>query len=168
MLVSNIGQTQTANAQLTHNQRAQRFTTGAHATGYFLSTVDVKFHEAPTNLTVKLMRGSPAGIEVATLTNPGTLAAGDLTFTAPEGTLLEPSTNYWLVFAATTGSISRMTLGTEDEGGLPGWSIHNHSQRKSKTGMASWEAFTNAPLLHPVEGHPEHGDRAVEAGDADV
>ena len=134
VLVSNIGQT--AHATLGCDLMAggslgcgQAFTTGAHASGYLLSNVEMKFVTAPTNVSVQLRTELPSdgGALVATLTNPGTLAAGDLTFTAPEGTLLEASTRYWLIITGDSGKMSETSSNGEDTGGLDNWSVSDFS-----------------------------------------
>ena len=84
VLVSNIGQSTSTTRAFSDVDSAQAFTTGSNAKGYTLTNVEVKFPVAPgSDLRVRLLQDTPTGTNVATLTNPTSLVAGDLTFTAP-------------------------------------------------------------------------------------
>ncbi len=127
VLVSNIGQSATPyQGGVLTSAHAQEFTTGTDPAT--LTSVDVKFQHGPdSNLRVRVRQGSPTGTVVATLTNPTTLAAADLTFTAPANTTLSASTKYYVVLSTTTGggTLSLTLSDGEDTGGQTGWSIAN-------------------------------------------
>ena len=168
VMVSNIGQAASSGTNdLVTRRWAQRLGTGAHDTGYVLSTVEVKFSTMPTNVSVKLMRGSSIGgaVEVATLTNPDSLVAGDLTFTVPSKTLLERSTHYWVVVEADAGTLARTLSTDEDQGGLGGWTIHRNSQQQVKA-TSVWSSLS-AALMIRLNGTENPGTRPSQARRAD-
>ena len=74
-LVSNVGQDEFGNAELVGDDLAQSFTTGTNATGYTLSSIELRLDSfvSTSTPTVKLYRGSANGTEVATLTGPAML-----------------------------------------------------------------------------------------------
>ena len=127
VLVSSIGQTASPAPQDLNNFTvSQDFTTGSNANGYALTSVEVGFPAAPNaTVRVRLLQGSRSGSVHATLTNPSSLAAGNLAFTAPAGgTTLAASTTYAVVIDnATTGTVSPTSSTSEDAGGAAGWSI---------------------------------------------
>ena len=100
-LVSNIGQTAaTTTSKLpSQNELAQGFRAGSHAA---LSSIAIKFGgsfgggAAPT---MTLHSGNPNSTAIATLGGPGWVGDGtrNYTYTAPAGTVLAASTNYFVV-----------------------------------------------------------------------
>ncbi len=152
-LVSNLGQsTDGLGTPLSTHDVAQRFTAGSHTTGYRLSSVTLAFDPAPSNLTVKVGTGTAQSIagkagtgcdslasdSCVTLTNPSSLTAGNITFTAPAGTELTKQTNYWVVVEG-TGGRSRATISpNQDSGSAAGWSIFNSSANRVATSTGSF------------------------------
>ena len=125
VLVSNIGQAATSTFTLNQQAWAHSFKTGPNVTGYTLPSIDVKFGAAPNStVRVRLLEGDHGGSLHANLTNPSSLAAGDLTFAAPAGTTLAASTRYTIVVdSATSGTLSLASTDTIDAGGARGWGI---------------------------------------------
>ncbi|MYD93111.1 MAG: hypothetical protein F4Y02_05340, partial [Chloroflexi bacterium] len=164
VLVSNIGQSATHNRAFSGLDSAQVFRTGAGTGGYTLESVEVKFHSASaSDLRVRLHQGTPTGTVVATLTHPSSLAAGNLTFTAPAGTTLEASTTYVLVLdTTTTGAVSTTNLTGEDPGGAPGWSI----MKGQSSGGGRWR--DGRRLLIRVNGSAAPPAVTIAAGTSPV
>ena len=143
-LVSNIGQTSGASSSLGLFDNAQGFTTGANATGYTLTSVEVKFSSAPSGVSVKIATGLPSSTtEVATLTNPSSLGSGNNTFTAPEGTRLAANTTYWVVVEGSSGDIVTTDSDAEDSGGSTGWSVANSGNYRDDTSTGMWTGGQN-------------------------
>ena len=130
-LVSNIGQTATAVEGFTTRDYAQSFTTGTNATGYTLTSIELKLGSSPgvaTTPTVKLFRVSANGTEVATLTGPAMLDASNTekayTFTRSSTVNLLTSTTYWVVAEGASGVSWTSTAATsEDITPAAGWGI---------------------------------------------
>ena len=109
--------------------RAQQFTTGSNTGGYNLSSVDVISEDSEGDeFTVDVYTvdadGFPDTLH-ASLTSPGSFAAGTLNFTAPSGTMLAADTTY-TVLIEHSGTFVRLDTTTsdgEDSGGAAGWSI---------------------------------------------
>ena len=174
VLVSTIAQAESAASHLSSFDAAQGFTTGSNATGYFLHDVEVRFgtEETPAGLTVKLATGLPSATNtVTTLTNPATLATGNLKFTAPADTVLDPSTEYWVVVAGTAGTVVFTGSDAEDEGGLDDWSVgdgnyirgsNNNWRAESATrlirvsGLANPARAPSAPTAPTVTARSSH------------
>ena len=141
-LVSNIGQsTASALTSVTDLQPiSQRFSTGADAESYFLSSVDVVSHRSGINFSVKVCTvgsGNAPTSDCIDLTAPFSINAGTNSFTAPAGTSLAPSTTYSLFITGPTfgggdASVLKGTLAdNEDAGHASGWSIANAYERLS-------------------------------------
>ena len=82
-LVSNVGQDRFDSADLAISDYAQSFTTGANATGYTLSSIELNLDSrgagGSTNTpTVKLFSGSANGTEVSTFAGPAMLDASSV------------------------------------------------------------------------------------------
>ena len=152
VLVSNIGQAATSTFTLNQQAWAHSFKTGPNVTGYALPSIDVKFGAAPNStVRVRLLEGDHGGSLHANLTNPSSLAAGDLTFTAPAGTTLAASTRYTIVVdSATSGTLSLASTDTIDAGGARGWGIgdsgHECASPCSST-TPSWSAKASEMLF---------------------
>ena len=130
-LVSNIGQGSTLTREFS-TRGAQRFTTGSHATGYTLSTVDVVSADAEgTSFEAKVCTVDGGDHPTSTCTNlagPASFAAGTIIFTAPANTVLAPATTYTVVLTpdselGTTVNYGLTTADGEDAGLADGWSI---------------------------------------------
>ena len=150
-LISNIGKTNNGNVASAQVDSAQGFTTGAHSNGYTLGSVEVVAIAAlGSNVRARVTSGTPGGSTIATLTNPASLAAGTLTFSAPSGTTLAASTTYYVVLDTTrTGSIGYTNNTSEDSGGASGWSIEDNRQLK---GSGNWQPPSGGPLRIRVNG----------------
>ena len=155
VLVSNINQTATLSTVLNNTAVAQQFTTGSNATGYSLTSIEVKFGTVPNStVRVRLLVGDHDGSAHATLTTPASLAVGNITFTAPStGTTLAASTTYTVIVdSATSGALSEASTDAEDSGGAPGWSIADGSHQSSSGG--AWTASASEMLIR-VHGHAD-------------
>ena len=130
-LVSNIGQGSTLTREFS-TRGAQRFTTGPHATGYTLSSVDVVSADAEgTSFEAKVCTVDGGDHPTSTCTNlagPASFAAGTIIFTAPANTVLAPATTYTVLLTpdselGTTVNYGLTTADGEDAGLADGWSI---------------------------------------------
>ena len=119
-LVSNVGQTTTNAYSLGSSDFAQSFTTGANATGYTLSSIELKLDSSNSTATpaVKLYSGSANGTaEATTFTGPAMLDAAsskNYAFTPTSTVTLLGSTTYWVVAEATTDVRWNVTGVSED------------------------------------------------------
>ena len=166
-LVSNLGQTDAGTgfdlAGSTGGHYAQSFTTGN--IGATLSGVTVDFSAAASGVTVTLRTGvsaSSIGTTVDTLTNPESLAAGDLTFTASANIRLSASTTYWVVIAGTTGRVQGTPSDSEDLGAATGWTIADGSRQKWPSDFA-FSRTSGSALSIRVEGVPHTAPSAPSA-----
>ena len=123
-------------------QQTHALTTGSHTTGYTLASVELKFSRAPSSdVRVRILDGTygqalPGTTTIATLTNPSSLTAGKLTFTAPAGTTLAAGTTYVInVDAATSGNLNVTAAVREDPGGEPDWSIADFTSTSQIVGV---------------------------------
>ena len=167
VLVSNIGQDEFSADGFIDYELAQSFTTGTHAAGYTLTSVELrlshKAEEPPRNdnnlPTVRLLSGSATGTEVAVLTGSGEVTIDDegseYTFTAPANTTLSMSTAYWVV--AVSGVNSEVSWGYTDTGnedGTPavGWTISNNGESRDRGTTDSFDSFEDSPYMIRVNG----------------
>ncbi len=134
--VSNLGQSN-ATAASASSSRAQAFTTGTHAPGYNLSSVQIGYRDlegdafSATVWTVD-SSGNPSTLRYS-LTPPisfptiTTSVVQPLTFTAPAGATLEANTTYTIMMTVTVNNVTigYTTSDAEDVGASPGWSIRN-------------------------------------------
>ena len=125
------------------NRHAQAFTTGTAANSYTVTRVQVRFASVSSSTSASAViredDGGQPGALVATLVNPGSFTSGSNTFTAPENTVLEPGTTYWLSIheGVDPRFVVRVTT-RNTETGLPGWSIaDNHLEREEDDDI--WE-----------------------------
>ena len=150
-VVSNLKQGNVTRSSLTAIDAAQSFT----GTGGSLSAIKVKFFSAPSGVTVTLRTGvsaSSAGTTVATLTNPSSLVAGDLSFTAPANTTLNATTTYWVVVEGTGGEVRFTGSDAEDSGAATGWSIGNKSRTRLASSTAGFSTEPDDVVMLSVEG----------------
>ena len=144
VLVSNTAETAVGGSS---NFLAQSFETGANATGYTVTEIQVRVSTATSRSTLLTIReddGGEPGALVATFINPASPTSQSLnTFTAPANTTLEASTTYWISVNEGISS-SRMSFAAtsgDDETGEMGWSIGNDRlYRGSET--SNWETDT--------------------------
>ncbi len=151
VLISNIGKSNNDHVRFLSWNSAQGFATGAHSDGYTLESVEVvAIARLSSDVRVRGRSGTPGGSTIATLTNPWSLAAGTLTFSAPTGTTLAASTTYYVVLDNTIhGGVGTTSHTTEDSGGAPGWSLENDRQRSP--GTDTWTSHQH-PLRIRVNG----------------
>ena len=152
-LISNIGKANSGNAAFSAGNSAQGFTTGASPAGYTLDSIElVAIAALDSRIRVLVRETSPSGTRVASLSNPSSVAAGTLTFSAPSGSTLAASTTYYVVLenpgTITDGSLGITTSTAEDSGGRPGWSIEDTRRRSSGS---TWSSVSN-PLRIRVNG----------------
>ena len=134
-LVSNLAQPEASEAGTASSTFAQEFTTGSAPEGYTLSSIEARMNVSPNAAQRATIRaelwsgatGSGPGAKVASLAVPVSIPAKTVvSFTAPAGTALMPSTPYYFV-VYTLGGFSMRVGNTqsdsEDSGGQPGWSI---------------------------------------------
>ena len=154
-LVSTIGQTRGGNATVGRLQDltlayAQQFTTGTDEDGYTISEVVAKLEDVGGDSSPRVSiysdssesrSGSQPGTILYALTNPSSPTNGSNTFTASADATLAKETKYWVVFgnsstgttAADRYAVARTIPynGSEDEGGVSGWSIANSYRYKT-------------------------------------
>ncbi|WP_419908707.1 choice-of-anchor R domain-containing protein [Candidatus Poriferisodalis sp.] len=139
-LVSNIGQSDVGGINfLTSRLQAQGFTTGDHASGYGLMSIEVDTSAvgAPAGVRVELWSAASDGTpdaKLGNLTVPSTISSGATTFAAPTGTWLRANTTYFVVLYRASGSGGTMRTTdatTEDSGAASGWSLQNQYWRAS-------------------------------------
>ena len=143
---------------------AQGFTTGSNETGYKLKNVQLfLFRQTATDdlPTVKIFSGSATGTEEVTLTTPITTQTGDrveITFPAPENSMLDMSTHYWVVAEADSGDIRWYDTITNHNTQLAmGWSLDDQGQFRDATSTGSFSilnANANRHFQIAIDGAP--------------
>ena len=135
VLVSNIGQTATGNATVNKADSAIRIYTGSNADGYVIHSVALEFAESlgdPTGIKVSMWSNHKPGkynrpkTEIFAFANPSSIEARLAEFTAPDDTILDPETSYWLMIERTgdTALKFRETASdSEDSISEAGWDI---------------------------------------------
>ena len=154
-LVSNTAETAVGGSS---NFLAQSFETGANATGYTVTEVQIRVSTATsrsTSLRIREDDGGEPGALVATFMNPASPTSQSLnTFTAPANTTLEASTTYWI--SVNEGiSLSRMSYSAtsgDDETGEMGWSIGNDRLWRGSE-SSNWEDDA-VNLVLAIKGTP--------------
>ena len=138
VLVSNTGKRAKSRATVHHADSAIRIITGPNPEGYVLYSVALRFAEVPSNLsdvqvslwskgTVRSNLPRPEA-ELFAFTNPSTIGAGLAEFTAPQGTVLDPLTGYYVVIENGGDAPIRLwETGADGEDAISaaGWSIGN-------------------------------------------
>ena len=159
VLVSNLGQTGVVRSgRLLDNDYAQAFTTGDNATGYTLTSIELRFNTDGDNSTprAKLYSGSANGTEVSTLTGPSSLvsfSARNYTFTPSSTVTLLTSATYWVVVEGNTGNTRVVTNDSTGEDGTSatGWGIGDLKEFRSASSTGSFTT-ESAPLHIRVNG----------------
>ena len=155
-LVSNFGQADGGTGNFVQHDHAQAFTTGANAGGYTLTGVDFSFPQINDGgLAGKLAAeirsdssGAPGAV-VATLTKPGTIAAGTNSFTH-SGVALAANTTYWAVLDVTlvllpgANTIRNTASDAEDAGGADGWTIADDGHYRTWNTSGAWTSFSQS------------------------
>ena len=155
VLVSNIGH-HTSSESLPSFDVAQAFTTGANATGYTLTSIELRIETSvSTTPTVKLYSGSATGTEEATLTGPPMLAGigtAIYAFTPSSAVTLLGSTTYWVVVESAPAWI-QTSLFTEIGTPATGWSIANGYGFRDASSTGSFTASTTGAYQIRVNGN---------------
>ena len=145
-LVSNVGQTTNGLTGLVQFDLAQSFTTGTNATGYTLTSIELRLNsiQSSDTPTVKLYSGSAIGTEVDTLSGPAMLDAtgtNNYTFTPSSTVTLLMSTTYWVVAEANTGNARWLSTGTgEDATPATDWGIGDRRELRAASFTDSFDA----------------------------
>ena len=155
-LVSNFGQANGGTGNFVQHDHAQAFTTGANAGGYTLTGVDFSFPQINDGalagkLTAEIRSDSSGapGAVVATLTKPGTIAAGTNSFTHA-GVALAANTTYWAVLDVTlvllpgANTIQNTASDAEDAGGADGWTIADEGHYRTWNTSGAWTSFSQS------------------------
>ncbi len=155
-LVSNSGQANGGTGNFVQHDHAQAFTTGANAGGYTLTGVDFSFPQINDGalagkLTAEIRSDSSGapGAVVATLTKPGTIAAGANSFTHA-GVALAANTTYWAVLDVTlvllpgANTIQNTASDAEDAGGADGFTIADDGHYRTWNTSGAWTSFSQA------------------------
>ena len=163
-LVSNFVQTAVSAATSTYGTYVQdgsqervlatQFTTGSGADSYTLSSIAVKTPAGQVASSGKVVAelwsaaastNNPPDAKVHDLVEPDVSAgANTVTFTAPPGATMEPSTQYYLVVYTTDTTVFQMQqTASDDEDGTPaaGWSIEDgqaHYMSARSPDQGSW------------------------------
>ena len=128
-LVSNTGQSPSAQATITSAPYRMGFKLGSHGQGYEISGVSIDLAAAPSSLTVSLWMGLAPGSGAAgaqtklfDFENPPSFKAGLNEFTAPAEAFAYQNVDYFIVLSdfGDSLSINRTTSDDEDAGGEPG------------------------------------------------
>ncbi|MDE0383887.1 MAG: hypothetical protein OXI22_08395, partial [Defluviicoccus sp.] len=162
-LVSNLGQTGSGGREIAGFDLAQKFTTGANPAGYALTGVDIRLLTLPGPESdaprVRVVRRAATGsgpdvvARLAAETSPIPAAAqAAYTFTASAGTLLRPSTDYWVVVEAAPGGGGDITVATalsdeEDAGAAAGWSIDDRGLERSRGSTGDFAAVEESLMI---------------------
>ena len=178
MLISNIGQTDDDRLDLGTDNFAQAFTTGTHATGYRLTSVEVQF--ADVTQVVSYSVGIWSSDEVVNpshdgdnvhepLANLGTLTCPTLVIFAypvykctTPGIDLAAETTYLFQIGGTSGAANGLQATNsdgEDSGGASGWSIANNSISRNNGSDGSWTSSSSEQLKIRINGAEKSTNR---------
>ena len=151
VLVSNTGKRAKSRATVHHSDSALRIITGSNPEGYVLHSVAMRFSEAPispSDVRVSLWSKGTVGsriprpeAELFAFTNPSTIRAGLAEFTAPQGTVLDPLTGYYIVIENGGDAPVRLwETGADGEDAISaaGWSIGNIRLFRPKDLTGRW------------------------------
>ena len=155
-LVSNVEQPGGAHQTLEDNDYAQSFTTGTNATGYTLTSIELRLNsESSTDTpTVKLHSGSANGTEVATLTGPAMLDADttkNYAFTPTSTVTVRMSTTFAVVVEGDT-NWSFALAGGEDATSAAGWEISDDKEFREADSTGSFTVTSRFPFQIRVNG----------------
>ena len=121
-LVSNTGQSPSAQATITSAPYRMGFKLGSHGQGYEISGVSIDLAAAPDSLTVSLWMGFAPGsgdfgarTKLFDFENPPSFKAGLNTFTAPAGGFAYQNVAYFIVLSDFGDSLSIMQTTSDDE-----------------------------------------------------
>ena len=180
VLVSNIGQSDDGDQEISNNEMAVGFTTGGTTGGYTLGSIEILIQLATStfdiaDLTVTLWNEDPVtndrpGSSIATLTNPGSISANEVaTFTAPTNTTLAADTDYFVHLShsglGNTFEIERTNSSDEDNTSAAGWKIHDERLWRTRGSDNTWNT-SNRILKIRVNGTAAGGTPPPPSTDA--
>ena len=150
VLVSNIGQAEEDVMEFGFHDVAQPFTTGTHAAGYTLTSIQLRLDTTTgtTPPTVRLHSGSATGTRVATFAGPASLtpnSTANYPFT-PTGTVtLSMGTTYWVVAEGGSSGVSWWTTVSDDEDATSAvdWSIGNTGESRTASSPGSFTTIAS-------------------------
>ena len=167
--VTNLDQTTHHVFSLRSYERAQGFLTGSAAAGYVINSVEIEFDVLPGGISNKHFQvllwpahqssNRPAratGSQIAEFANPADLStgsAGNRSFTAPTGTVLEPNTRYFIMIRSSKGTIPKhtMTNSGNDTSSL-GWTIDYGQHSRDVRSGDTWDSQHTSLKLN-INGH---------------
>ena len=178
-LISNTGQSADTYSFSNFQFGAQVFTTGSNTGGYTLTSVEIVSADGSADTFSAAVHtvdasGNPDSL-YASLTAPGSFAAGTLVFTAPASTTLAASTSYAVVVDPDSATVTfgSTTSDSEDTGGANGWSIGDALHLDGGTGW--FTGITSEALRIAVNGSavsatapPAPTGLSATAGDGEV
>ena len=154
-LVGNLAQPVTVHRRLDWCDHAQKFTTGSHAAGYTVTSVDVWLSGVHTsaNLPAVVIRtvesGGGHGSAVGTLEAPASGATGSgklYRFTASASLVLTASTTYVLTFEGGSANVWSTGWRLRDPGSAAGWSLAAKTQRRCYPGRYGYpDSYGDSP-----------------------
>ena len=184
ILVSNVSQGGDDEVNLSGNDHAQLFHTGASNTGWVLTSLTVVAENAE-DFDVEICEADDT-TELPTstcteLTRPGSFAAGSLEFTYDGFLILSANDNYLAVFkqdGSENVTLDSTTNSGEDATGLSDWSIknkfdwnnggtwqHKGREQRGDPDHRQWLSKAREPGRHrPAEHLPVRGRRRHPAG----
>ena len=172
VLATNVGQEKDTRGRLATAPRSQPFTTGSDPAGYTLRSIDATVEVTGTvsatdaaKVTAEVWSNTASGEDAGEpdaklydLTEPTSISAGVLTFTAPANTSLAADTTYHLVLklsgALDTGvSIAWTATDSESEDiAQTGWSVGDQLYGSFVAGSDIFWSPTDGPLHISVNG----------------
>ena len=151
-LVSNSGQG-TNNFTSSSRNRAQRFTTGTNAAGYWLDGIAFRGVRHNVSFTARVFTVNAQGNrdqEVAALSRTGGFDTTNVAFDAPDNTRLRANTTYTVVVDPSgSRSFGATNSNNQDAGAAAGWSIADGSEQVVS---GSWSSAGNKSLKIVVTG----------------
>ncbi|WP_420444903.1 choice-of-anchor R domain-containing protein [Candidatus Poriferisodalis sp.] len=173
-LVSNVGQSSAVESDVAQ-QYALGFRLGSHGQGYEISGVSIELAAVPSDLSVSLWIGGPAGTavngassvqrELFEFDGPASFGVGLNEFTAPEGSFAYPNVNYFIVLSGFGSSLSIMETASDDEdpGGEPQAVLFDSAMVRALGSTGRWDgpATRGGALRLALEG--SRRDRGVLA-----
>ena len=179
VLVNNHGQSRTGSESVERDEQGigQAFTTGSDGGGYWLDTIVVRIHRSHDSRFIDLAgqlhevnSDGSRGAKLMNLSHTGVFDNhANYTFTAPEGSLLRPDTNYMMVIRCTAGCANNNYLqfavtpsDAEDDDGEDDWEIADSLVRAS--GDWSPDDTYTAALTMRVNGRYANKPYIVDDG----